>query len=486
MRDLESIVDEILKKKPNVNRSTVYSLINEKKGKIGSGYLTDTGAAYLVAADLGVMLDFEPPSVLEIKDLYIGSNAVNLNCRVCSVSEIKTYKRKDGTEGNLLTIILFDRSGLIRCNLWDSKALDALSLNLKIDDAVHIKKAYVKSDFNNSPVLHVGQNGSIERIEDKSLSSQLMTLKDIAIPLDDFIPRSNLICIKAVVYSAPTISTFSRKDGSQGNVQSFIISGLKKSIKNRVVLWLPVNVSRNIPPVGSTIILCPLKNKSQTTGDIEFHGDEKTVILTMPNESPFNSFKKSLSISLRLISIGIPQKTRKGSPSINALAMGDDGTIFTLIGLDEVVPFLISMKLGDKIEGSYTLLDENKLLCTDVNKISKKIKSEPFEIATLYKKISQIKASANEKQPFFLKVVAISQAVQREVRSKNGEKIQFSEILVGDETDEINLIAWRGLSQLIDQIKPGERLIINGVVLRTKPVSYLEVRPFSTISKIYE
>ncbi|MEM3403612.1 MAG: hypothetical protein QXJ17_03590 [Nitrososphaeria archaeon] len=486
MRQLDSIVDEILKKKPSIDRSTVYSLIKEKKSKIGSGYLTDTGAAYLVAADLGVMLDFEPPSVLEIKDLFIGSSSVNLMCRICSVSEIKNYKRKDGTIGNLLTTTLFDKSGLIRCNLWDSKALDALNLNLRTDDAVLIKKAYVKSDFNNFPILHIGQNGSIEKIEDKGISSKLVTLKDIAISLDDFIPKPNLLCIKAVVYSTPTISTFSRKDGSQGNVQSFIISGFKKNTRNRVVLWLPVNTSRNIPPVGSTVILCPLKNKSQTTGDIEFHGDDKTVILTISNEPSFDSSKNLLVASLRLLSIGAPQRTRKGSPSINALAMKDDEFFFLLIGLNEVVPFLISMKPGDEIEGSYVMLDENKLLCADVNKISKKIRSKPFEIATLFKKISQIKSSTDKKQPFFLKAVAISHAVRREIKSKNGEKISFSEILVGDETDEINLIAWQDLSQFIDQIKPGERLIINGVTLRSKPTLSLEVKPFSTISKIYE
>ncbi|MEM4139654.1 MAG: hypothetical protein QXG36_00910 [Nitrososphaeria archaeon] len=84
MRDLNSIIEEILKKVSGLTREDIISLIQEKKKKIGSGYLTDTGAAYLVAADLGVNLEFNLPSTVEIKDLYIGANSVNINCRVCS------------------------------------------------------------------------------------------------------------------------------------------------------------------------------------------------------------------------------------------------------------------------------------------------------------------------------------------------------------------------------------------------------------------
>ncbi|MBC7091286.1 MAG: single-stranded DNA-binding protein, partial [Nitrososphaeria archaeon] len=51
MRDLSGIIDEILQKCPGLTKENILSLIQEKKKKFGSGYLTDTGAAYLVAAD---------------------------------------------------------------------------------------------------------------------------------------------------------------------------------------------------------------------------------------------------------------------------------------------------------------------------------------------------------------------------------------------------------------------------------------------------
>ena len=486
MRELNSIIQEILDKKPEINKESVLRLIKEKKERIGSGYLTDTGAAYLVAADLELTLNFEPPPSLEIKDLYIGANQVNLNCRVCSVLGLRSYKKKDGTEGHFLQMIVFDKTGMVRCVLWDSKAEEVSKMNLKPDDVIRIKKASVKSDFNNFPSLHLGQRGSIELEKNTDITPQIPTFKDVSIPLDDFSPKARLFCIKAIVNSQSSISTFSRKDGSQCNIQSFIIKGLKKDVKNRVVLWLRPEISKEIPEIGSVIVIGPLKVKPQSTGEIEFHGDDGAVIITLSERvESEGSYKKDSFITLRLLSIGSVRETKKGSSSIQALTVNETGEFYTLIGMNEVVPFMLSMKAGDVVEGSFTFLDKDKLICSEVNKISKKINVEKYAPSKLFQKVSEIKSNIENKF-YFVKAIAISQSTQTEVTSRNGERIKLSEILIGDETDEIILIAWRDLSQLIDKIKPGERLIINGVILKTSPTLALEARAFSSITKLSE
>jgi hypothetical protein len=486
MRELDSIIQEILDKKPEISKESILRLIKEKKERIGSGYLTDTGAAYLVAADLELILNFKPPPSLEVRDLYIGANQVNLNCRVCSVLGLRSYIKRDGTEGHFLQMIVFDKTGMVRCILWDSKAEEVSKLDLKPDDYIRIKKASVKSDFNNFPSLHLGQRGSVELIRNGDITPQLPTLKEVSIPLDDFSPKARIFCIKAIVNSPSSISTFSRKDGSQCNILSFIIRGLKKNVKNRIVLWLSPEISKEIPRIGSLIVMGPLKVKPQSTGEIEFHGNDGTVIITLSEgvESG-GSYKKDSFITLRLLSIGSAHETKKGSSSIHVLTVDESGDPFTLIGMNEVVPFLLSMKVGDVVEGSFAFLDKDKLICSDVNKISKKINVEKYELSKLYQKISEIKAAIGSKF-YFVKAIAISQSTQTEVTSRNGERIMFSEILIGDETDEIYLIAWRNLSQLIDKIKPGERLTINGVILKTSPTMALEARAFSSITRLSE
>ncbi|MGC8910586.1 MAG: hypothetical protein ACP5K8_00735 [Nitrososphaeria archaeon] len=488
MRDLSSIIDEILQKCPGLTKENILSLIQEKKKKIGSGYLTDTGAAYLVAADLGVKLDFNLPSTIEIKDLYVGAKSVNLNCRICSVSKLKKYVKRDSKEGSFLLLTVFDKTGLVKCYAWDSKAEEIMTMNLKPNEIIQIKKAYVKLDFDNTPSLHIGQKGSVERINIPELTSTLPTLEDFSHSIDNFEPKSTLFCIKGIIDSTPIISTYTRKDGTNVIVHSFLLRGFKSSTqRKRVVLWLAEDISKDIPPIGHTVIIGPLKSKSLATGEIEFHGDEKTLLLTLQQKSSIINFKSTHYLSLKVLSVGPLMKTKKGSPLVNALVYTDDGQYYVLIGLEDVTSFLLSIKPGETIVGSFTLGNKNKLICSKASNIGKKLDVPPFNMTNLYEKISKIKSNIQEKNRIcFLKAVAISQAISKEIQLKNGERIKLSEILIGDETDEISLVAWRDYAQLIENILPGERLIINGVALKTTPSPCLEVQPYTSIYRVQE
>ena len=54
MSEFEELISKLLEKVPELSRSVIEERINEKKEKVGAGYLTDQGAIFLVAADLGV------------------------------------------------------------------------------------------------------------------------------------------------------------------------------------------------------------------------------------------------------------------------------------------------------------------------------------------------------------------------------------------------------------------------------------------------
>ena len=61
---MESIIDKILQSRGDLTRDDVYRMIEEKKREAG-GYLTDEGAARILAVDLGISLrDEMPPTCL--------------------------------------------------------------------------------------------------------------------------------------------------------------------------------------------------------------------------------------------------------------------------------------------------------------------------------------------------------------------------------------------------------------------------------------
>ena len=71
--DFKKMLEHVLEKKPEMSLEDLKELIEEKKRKIGAGYLTDQGALFLVAADLGISFETIPKTESGIKDLYVGA-----------------------------------------------------------------------------------------------------------------------------------------------------------------------------------------------------------------------------------------------------------------------------------------------------------------------------------------------------------------------------------------------------------------------------
>ena len=147
MSEFEALINKLLEQKPDLNREELEEKIKQKKDKIGAGYLTDQGALFLIAADLGIPLSEPPKNEMGLKDLYIGAKEVSLETRILNVSPTKQFTRKDGTSFYLRTLTVYDNDGTASVKLWDDKAnLPGVEL-LKPGDVIKIIKAYVKSDL---------------------------------------------------------------------------------------------------------------------------------------------------------------------------------------------------------------------------------------------------------------------------------------------------------------------------------------------------
>src|SRR5918996_1500382 len=95
-------------------------ILHEKKRKIGAGYLTDQGALFLVAADLGISLERNQSSLQKLKDLYVGARDISVVGRVISIYPTRTFMRKDSNEElRNRTITILDGDTSIRLKLWE-------------------------------------------------------------------------------------------------------------------------------------------------------------------------------------------------------------------------------------------------------------------------------------------------------------------------------------------------------------------------------
>ena len=168
MSEFEDLLSKLLENAPELSRSVIEERISEKKDKIGSGYLTDQGALFLVASDLGISLQESQKTEIELKDLFVGAKEVTLQSRVLNLSPAKQFTKKDGTPFFLRTMTVYDSNSRVSVKLWDEKATLPEIENLKPGDLIKIIKAYVKSDLTGSPTLNIGSGATIESTKSTS------------------------------------------------------------------------------------------------------------------------------------------------------------------------------------------------------------------------------------------------------------------------------------------------------------------------------
>ena len=196
MSEFEELISKLLEKVPELSRSVIEERINEKKEKVGAGYLTDQGAIFLVAADLGVSLEQTQNSEVSIKDLYIGAKEVTLESRVLNISPTKQFTKKDGSSFSLRTITVYDNNSTASVKLWDEKAnLPGLE-ELKPGDLIKIIKAYVKSDLTGAPTINIGSGATIETSKSESdivsIDSKISDVSEIKDDERDLIVAGNI------------------------------------------------------------------------------------------------------------------------------------------------------------------------------------------------------------------------------------------------------------------------------------------------------
>ena len=146
MSESQNLIEKLLQLKPELTKDIIDQKIAEKKEKIGSGYLTDEGAVFLIASDYNVKLDEQSKAEISLKDLYAGAKEISLETRVLNFSPTKQFSRKDGSTFDLRTMTVYDSGSTASVKLWDEKANLPGIENLKPGDLIKIIKAYVKSD----------------------------------------------------------------------------------------------------------------------------------------------------------------------------------------------------------------------------------------------------------------------------------------------------------------------------------------------------
>jgi replication factor A1 len=461
MYDFEALVGELLQGRPELNRQELMRRIEEKKQTVGAGYLTDQGALFLVAGELGISLRKEEASSdMSVKDLYIGANDVTVVARVLAVYPEATYNKKEGGTGKYRRLVLFDGPQTVRFTAWEEKAGEVAKAGLEVGSPVRVVSGYVKQGLDGKPNLNLGKRGKIEALSDEKVSAKLPTLSAATEKLTKILQERQFVALECVVASEPRYSEFTRSDGSQGSLFQFgaLSSGGVGEV--RIVVWSPA--SRPELKKGQRVVVTNVRAKRSTGGEFEIHGDAGSSILMGP---------KAEEVELRVVAPGV-------SPNI-------------VLGLDKGGKVRV-VELGMGIQGPGMGLvvrvapdseSEGRLYCTAPGSLQV-VEDDSFP--GLEKLATKLRDAKTEDARIMVEVIALSHGTVDDVRLRDGTTVKKGELVLGDDTDEIKLVAWRELSGRVSGIQPGERLRIVGAEIKSSKAGawLLQVSNVTTIERL--
>ncbi len=462
MSEFEELISKLLEKVPELSRSVIEERINEKKEKVGAGYLTDQGAIFLVAADLGVTLEQTQKSEVAIKDLYIGAKEVTLESRVLNISPTKQFTKKDGSSFSLRTITVYDNNSTASVKLWDEKAnLPGLE-ELKPGDLIKIIKAYVKSDLTGAPTINIGSGATIETSQSESdivsIDSKITDASEIK---DD---QRDLI-VSGTLGSAMSLLEFTNSKGQPSKALKFRLRGENKNLIN-VVLWgKDESILPKVIGQDAKVKLFGIRTKTGMQG-LEIHGNDATII----------DVEGDTEIQPTIVRLLAIEKNQSGNTTGLAIDKSKK-----LVRITDVADTIGSFSKDDILECMPSKIFGNTIQI-DQDSFVRKIDDEAVPtVADIRTKITEV----SEGNDYSVEAIVLKAPERKDIQTKSGDNIQLSEMFVEDDSGQVWIKGWRQQADLMDNFTLGDIITILGVNARPGLEGKLDLvlTPYSKIIK---
>lgn len=241
--------------------------------------------------ELGIDFESRPTSEeIKISGLQDRLFNITIKVKIQRVFDLSTFTRKkDNSEGKVLSMIVADDTGTSRLVFWDDKAEEMR--DAQVNEIIGLTGAYTRANRDGTEIeIHAGNAAKIERkLKDKMKTVEAPTQTSrSSIPLGmknigDLTTNMWDVDIEGKVVTVYEVKAFTKKDGSEGQVRNVVIAD--QTSKIRVTFWDDdVDKIAKIKE-GDVIRILHGYTKEGFRGGLEFTFGRKAEIVLNPKDS---------------------------------------------------------------------------------------------------------------------------------------------------------------------------------------------------------
>ncbi|UCD02261.1 MAG: DUF2240 family protein [Promethearchaeota archaeon] len=328
-----------------LTRKEIQNLVEDKKNEL-KGLISDEGALFIIAKELGVDIKNENKDLLKdidinISDITQNMKNITLFGRIKEIYKVNSFKKNDGSQGFVGSFLLHDTTGDARIVLWDDQVKIFNEPNFEKNELIKIINGNAKKGKFGDIDIQVGRYGKVilspEDVDYKKypkITSKPTLINDINLNLKS-------ISIEGKVIQISPNREFTRKDGELGNVRSLTLLDSTGSI--RVTFWNEDTEKLSNIESGDVISITNLNPRLSTL-------DSKTIDLNATKSSYIEKSSEEIHIEGIFRESIQTLQNHQGIASLRGIITSIDNLRTVSIKSGEDLP-LLGFILSDNTDG---------------------------------------------------------------------------------------------------------------------------------------
>jgi len=277
----EAYINKIIED-TGLSKKEIQTLVEEKKEEL-KGLISDEGALFVIAKELGVEVSGENQELLNeielnISDITLNMKNIVLVGRIKDIFNLSSFNKKNGEVGYVGAFKLNDNTGDIRIVLWDDQVNVFKDERFEKNEIVKILNGNAKQGRYGGIEIHIGRFSKIILAPEDVDYKKYPKIKEEFKLINEISEKLGSLSIEGKVMNRSPVREFTRKDGKNGRVSS--LSVRDSSGKTRISFWNEdIDKIENIE-IGDFISLSSLnpRKSNYTEGQIDLHATSWTQI----------------------------------------------------------------------------------------------------------------------------------------------------------------------------------------------------------------